>query len=212
MRRRAENSFYSLSFAGPALSPARLMAYVLALAILTFVSSSAFAQSPPDERTVEGKARIVDGDTLEIGTRRVHLYGVDAPETDQTCERGGRAWRCGMEATYAMAALLEFHWLVCRQHETDAANDMVATCRMGGPKGLSVNREIVRRGWALALQPSGSDYASAEAEAKTARVGYGRERLLPRGSGGGRTKIEKMLTERDTPIVCLPDKIENRRR
>jgi endonuclease YncB( thermonuclease family) len=149
----------------------RLLPYFLALAVLSLASPAVLAQSPPAGRTVEGKAKIVDGDTLEIGIRRVHLYGIDAPEPDQTCERAGRTWRCGMEATYAMAALLEFHWLVCRQQEIDPAGDMVGVCRIGGPKGFSVNREIVRRGWALALRQSGDDYAAAGQEAKAAKVG-----------------------------------------
>lgn len=171
MRRLAESNVCSLPVTGPSRPPVRLSLCLLALAVLSISSPGAFAQSPPAERSAEGKARIVDGDTLEIGARRVHLYGVDAPEPDQNCQRGGKTWRCGMEATYAMAALLEFHWLTCRQREIDASGEMVAVCRIGGPKGFSVNREIVRRGWALALRPSGDDYAAAEQEAKAAKVG-----------------------------------------
>lgn len=168
MLRPAESS---LLLAGSAWPPVRLLPYLMALVVLFLSSPGVFAQSPPAALTVEGKARIVDGDTLEIGTRRVHLYGVDAPETDQTCQRGGKTWRCGMEATYAMAALLEFHWLICRQQGFDRAGDVVGVCRIGGPKGFNVNRAIVRQGWALALRPTGDDYAAAEQEAMAAKVG-----------------------------------------
>jgi endonuclease YncB( thermonuclease family) len=48
---------------------------------------------------------------------------------------------------------------------------MVGVYRIDGPKGFSVNREIVCRGWALALRPSSDDYAAVEPEAKVARVG-----------------------------------------
>ena len=147
------------------------MLCLLALAGLALSSTGALAQSAAAANSVEGKARIIDGDTLEIGARRVHLYGVDAPEPDQRCERDGRHWRCGIEATFAMAALLETHWLTCRQRGIDTTGDMVAVCRVGGPKGMVVNQEIVRRGWALALPPAGNDYAAAEREAKTAKVG-----------------------------------------
>lgn len=171
MLRPAKSSFCNLIHTGPARPLVRLLPYLLALGVLSLSSPGVFAQSPPAAPIAEGKAHIVDGDTLEIGTRRVHLYGVDAPEPEQTCERGGRRWRCGMEATYAMAALLEFHWLICRQREIDPAGDMIGVCRIGGPKGFSVNREIVRRGWALALRPSGDDYAAAEQQAKAAKMG-----------------------------------------
>ena len=169
--RPAEGRSFGLYGADPVRPLVRSLPYLLALAVLFLASPDVFAQSPPPEPVVEGTAQIVDGDTLEIGARRVHLYGIDAPESDQTCERGGRRWRCGVEATYAMAALLEFHWLTCRQMGTDPAGDVFGVCRLGGPKGFSVNREIVRRGWALALRPSGDEYAAAELEAKTAKVG-----------------------------------------
>ena len=32
-----------------------------------------------------GNVRIIDGDTLEIGGKRVRLFGVDAPELHQIC-------------------------------------------------------------------------------------------------------------------------------
>lgn len=156
---------------GLAQRPVRLALCLLGLAVLSLSSLGALAQSAPAATTVEGKARIVDGDTLEIGGRLVHLYGVDAPEPDQRCERDGRRWRCGMEATFAMAALLETHWLICRQRGIDTTGNMVAECRVGGQKGMGINQEIVRRGWALALRPAGDDYAAAEQDAKTAKVG-----------------------------------------
>ena len=70
-----------------------------------------------------------------------------------------------------MAALIETHWLTCHQQESENIGDMLAVCRIGGPGGFSVNEEIVRRGWALALRPYGEGYAAAEQEAKAVRVG-----------------------------------------
>ena len=131
----------------------------------------AFAQSPQASPIFEGKARIVDGDTLEIGIQRIDLYGIDAPEMNQLCERDGRQWRCGMEATYAMAALLETQWVTCQQRAMDTEGNLLAECRMGGPKGGSVNQEFVRQGWALAVRTPGSDYIAAEQEANSTRAG-----------------------------------------
>ncbi len=144
---------------------------VLALFGLLLASSSAFGQSPGSQQPIQGKARIIDGDTLEIGIDRFDLYGIDAPEEDQTCERGGAQWRCGLEATFAMAALLETHWISCRRRGVDAGGNLTADCRIGGPKGISVNEEFVRRGWALVRPPSAGEFAAAEREAKAAQVG-----------------------------------------
>jgi hypothetical protein len=35
---------------------------------------------------VSGPARVIDGDTLDIGTTRVRLFGIDAPESAQRCK------------------------------------------------------------------------------------------------------------------------------
>lgn len=142
--------------------------FLLALAIPFLGALEASAQA---SRVFEGKARIVDGDTLEIGIQRIDLYGIDAPEMNQFCERDGGRWRCGMEATYAMAALLETQWVTCRQRAIDTEGNLLADCRMGGPKGISVNQEFIRQGWALAVRPAGNDYIAAEQEAKSARTG-----------------------------------------
>ena len=143
----------------------------LVVLVLLLAPPSGSGQTLSEKFTVEGKARIVDGDTLEIGIHRVELYGIDAPEPEQRCERGGRPWPCGLEATYAMAALIETHWLTCRRRGTDGAGHMLADCRVGGPKGISINQEIVRRGWALAVRPPSENYVAAERVAKAAKVG-----------------------------------------
>jgi endonuclease YncB( thermonuclease family) len=169
--RRAENCRRGLRFAARTRKTERLSLWLVALTALSITASSAFAQSSSAARLIEGRARIVDGDTLEIGIHRVRLYGIDAPDSDQRCERDGKPWRCGMEATYAMAALIETHWLTCDRRGPDTTGDVVGVCRMGGPKGRDVSREIVRRGWALALRSAGDDYIAAEREAKTAKIG-----------------------------------------
>ena len=46
---------------------------------------------------------MTDGDTVRLAGERVRLHGIDAPESKQTCVAGGRRWRCGSEATRALA-------------------------------------------------------------------------------------------------------------
>src|SRR5215218_3460822 len=48
-----------------------------------------------DAAELQGLATVIDGDTLEIGGRHVRLFGIDAPETGQTCTRpDGRSSPC----------------------------------------------------------------------------------------------------------------------
>ena len=57
----------------------------------------------PDE--VSGLARVIDGDSLAVEGRDIRIFGVDAPELHQTCERAGRPWPCGEAAKRRMAEL-----------------------------------------------------------------------------------------------------------
>ncbi len=52
---------------------------------------------------ITGKPRVIDGDTIEINDQRIRLHGIDAPEAKQTCIENGKRWRCGTNATSALA-------------------------------------------------------------------------------------------------------------
>ena len=55
----------------------RLLLLVLVLIVAGQVSAE----------DVTGPVHVFDGDTVEIGGRGVHLFGIDAPGLEQTCER-----------------------------------------------------------------------------------------------------------------------------
>jgi endonuclease YncB( thermonuclease family) len=67
----------------------------VALSLLAAVPSIAVSQE-----AVTGQASIVDGDTLEIRGVRIRLFGIDAPESAQTChDDDGKLYRCGIKVT-----------------------------------------------------------------------------------------------------------------
>ncbi len=70
---------------------------IFALAVV-FIPGLALAE-------ISGPARVVDGDTLEVAGERIRLYGIDAPEKDQTCSIDARAWACGIAAWGALVQI-----------------------------------------------------------------------------------------------------------
>ena len=44
-----------------------------------------------EDDNVSGRAVVIDGDDIEVSGSRIRLYGIDAPESRQTCLAGGPA-------------------------------------------------------------------------------------------------------------------------
>lgn len=138
--------------------PIRLSVVVLALAC----SVSGLAQ------VVAGPAKVVDGDTLEVSGRRVRLLGIDAPESDQTCQKDGSSWPCGQIAAQQLSALIEGQLVECRGSGVDQYGRMLAVCS-AGPEEL--NEVMVEQGWAVAYRQYSDNYIAAETRAKASHLG-----------------------------------------
>jgi endonuclease YncB( thermonuclease family) len=138
------------------------MIRIICLLCLAFMSSAAPAQ------TVAGAAQIVDGDTLTIGGQRIRLFGVDAPESDQTCERRGESWACGETATEQLRSLTDGNSVSCEQQNIDQYGRIVAICRAGR---YELGRTMVEYGYATAFRRYSEIYADDELRAKAAGRG-----------------------------------------
>lgn len=122
---------------------------------------------------VSGIARVLDGDTIEVGSVRVRLWGVDAPEGKQTCLEGSRRWPCGRRATQALARRIDGRSVVCEERDRDGR--VVAVCRHNG---TNVNAWLVREGWALAFRRYTRAYVEEESAALAARRGLWRGKFV----------------------------------
>ena len=129
----------------------------------------AFACATPGHaQLVQGSARAVDGDTLEVAGRRVRLFGIDAPESDQTCQKEGTSWACGHVATEQLSALVEGQRVECSGTGVDQYGRMLAVCTAGQEQ---LNEVMVEQGWAVAYRQYSNDYIAAEQRAKSYRLG-----------------------------------------
>ena len=125
---------------------------------------------------ISGSARVIDGDTLMVGSKRVRLFGIDAPESDQRCRAAGRSWTCGREASRALAGRIDGLPIACDERTRDDYGRSVAVCRRGG---TDLNRWMVAQGWALASRRYSQDYVAAERTAKSSRRGMWRGESVP---------------------------------
>ena len=101
-------------------------------------------------RDLEGRVEVIDGDTISLDgpTPRIRLYGIDAPESRQTCETAaGAKFLCGSRSADALQELVGRNGrALCQQTDRDRYGRIVAVCTVGG-KDLSA--EFVRGGWAV---------------------------------------------------------------
>lgn len=115
-----------------------------------------------------GIAQAQDGDSLTINGTRIRLFGIDAPEFDQTCTRGQTKWACGAESADHLSKLVTGREVRCSQLGKDQFGRILGRCTVGG---FEVNRIVVERGWATAFRKYSTDYVASENRAKDAGLG-----------------------------------------
>lgn len=130
--------------------------------LLIFVPGFAFAES------VEGTARVVDGDTIEIKDQKIRLWGIDAPELAQRCTEDGEVYPCGLDASRALAKQIGRKPVTCARRDTDRCGRVVALCTV---EGVDISRWVVLQGQAVAFRKYSLDYIADENRAREAKAG-----------------------------------------
>ncbi len=147
-------------------------------ALRLIVLSALLAWAAPAIADITGQARVIDGDTIDIAGQRIRLHGIDTPEANQLCEADGKQWRCGQDATFALANLIGRTWVTCIERDRDRYGRIVAVCKVGGPKGQDLGAWMVAEGWALAYRKYSTDYVAAEDTARAAGRGMWRGKFI----------------------------------
>ncbi len=121
-----------------------------------------------------GTLEVIDGDTFDIGEIRVRLFGVDAPEADQSCGTGagaGSVWACGAWVTQEVTLRFANRAADCTVVDTDRYGRSVARCTVDG---RDIGEQLVSEGLATAYRQYSLDYVTAEKSAQIARRGIWR--------------------------------------
>lgn len=117
---------------------------------------------------VDVPVRVIDGDTFVLGRSHVRLFGIDAPERNQTCDRTGKTWNCGRWAAQFLADTVTQGQLTCSEHSKDRYGRSVATCLIDG---RDLGEIMVAAGAATAYRRYSDRYIHQEAKAKAAGLG-----------------------------------------
>ncbi len=120
---------------------------------------------------ISGPARAIEGDLLEIAGKRVRLFGIDAPEIEQSCRVMIFAWGCGEDSQKMLSALIAERTVACTVVTRDVVGLSAALCQT---EGVQLNETMVRIGMALASSSEPGTFAAEEAAAAREGVGVWR--------------------------------------
>ena len=121
------------------------------------------------------ETKVIDGDSLIVNGKEIRLSGIDAPEFFQVCyDKNGKEYECGQKAKKVLESLVGKD-IKCKTLEVDRYKREVAICFS---RGKNINKEMVRRGWAVAYTLYTNDYEKAEIEAKEKRKGIWQGRFM----------------------------------
>ena len=113
---------------------------------------------------ISGVMRVVDGDSLALGDRRLRLKGIDAPELQQRCRKDGFDYGCGADSASHLRGLIGRNDVDCRAEGTDRYGRDLVRCVAAG---VDLNETMVRSGHAVAF----GDYELAESLARSESAG-----------------------------------------
>ena len=119
-------------------------------------------------KTIYGKAKIIDGDTIHIGKNKIRLHAIDAPEKKQRCSKDGKKWSCGLESTRFLKNLIGDDKIECDTKGQDKYNRFIGVCYKNN---VNINSQMVLNGWAIAYRYYSLDYIKEEEIAKSKEVG-----------------------------------------
>ena len=114
------------------------------------------------------KVKVIDGDTIHIGTIKYRFFGIDAPEIKQICEKNNKKIECGILAKDFLKNKIGDKIPSCITKNKDRHQRFVAECFIGNE---SLSRFMVREGYAVAYSQYSKDFLEDENFAKENMLG-----------------------------------------
>ena len=152
------------------------------LIILIIISSIFFILTYNDVRSeninkISGFAKVVDGDTIKINSKKIRLYGIDAPEKKQKCKKTyltisfmsfTKDYMCGEVSTEKLIKKINKQKLNCNILDVDRYKRLIGECFK---RNINLNSWMVSNGYAVAYRKYSKKYVSDEINAKNKKLG-----------------------------------------
>ena len=129
-----------------------------------------FLPAPAQAADITGVPKIREGDSIQIGSTRIRLGGIDAPSVDQLClNNSGERWTCGVAARDELIKYVgDKSWTCHPRQAADRRGRIVARCDVDGE---DIQKWLVKSGWALSYARVSHDYDADEKAAREAKAG-----------------------------------------
>jgi endonuclease YncB( thermonuclease family) len=143
---------------------------LLFTSVFTSVFMAFLLPAPAEAADITGVPKIREGDSIQIGSTRIRLGGIDAPSVDQLClNNSGERWTCGVAARDELIKHVgDKSWTCHPRQAADRRGRIVARCDVDGE---DIQKWLVGSGWALAFVRVSHDYEADEKAAREAKAG-----------------------------------------
>ena len=152
------------------------------LIILIIISIIFFILTYIDVRSeninkITGFAKVIDGDTIKINSKKIRLYGIDAPEKKQKCKKTyltisfmsfTKDYMCGEVSTQKLIKKINKQKLKCNILDVDRYKRLIGECFK---RNINLNSWMVSNGYAVAYRKYSKKYVSDEINAKNNKLG-----------------------------------------
>ena len=152
------------------------------LIILIIISSIFFILTYIDVKSeninkITGFAKVVDGDTIKINSKKIRLYGIDAPEKKQKCKKTyltisfmsfTKDYMCGEVSTQKLIKKINKQKLNCNILDVDRYKRLIGECFK---RNINLNSWMVSNGYAVAYRKYSKKYVTDEINAKNNKLG-----------------------------------------
>ena len=114
------------------------------------------------------KIKVIDGDTIHLGNKKIRFSGIDAPEKNQTCNLNGEIIYCGIIAKKKLEEKISNNIVKCIKEGSDWYKRIIAECFVNDE---SLSSFLVRSGYAFAYKKYSNKFIEDEKFAKSNKLG-----------------------------------------